>query len=695
MPRHRFFPSAALFLRLRRPLVLALTLSVVATLGLVAAPLLARPHAARAAAALPSSAFGAITQLTVGDATHTQVTPVISGSRVAWTDIQRFEEQGNLLFNADLYYRDLASGAPAVNLTNTPDQTEFLPALDGANLIFSHSSALSIGDIFLLDVSQSAPVPQILLGATQNIRFDLPDIKGYYVVCAMSNNNTSATAILPYDNYLQLPLPPIPSSGLLSRPRVSRDGLVVYEDYTTTPYHVMGDQLMPLGLPFIPPSPNEPPPFAISPSPNQQLMPDVDDSTIVWTELVNGVNQVFARDRASGVTTQLTNAPGDKVQPRLSGHEVVWSDNRSGRYQIYGYNLVTHTERQLVATPSGDTLEPNIDGNRIVFYSDVSGYNSIYLLTLPSPAAILQLGDPHYQNGDALPVVSAATPITMDVPPASAAQIASISYRAYPFETTPSLPFTTVTGAHASFTFGSLSPADPDGRYQIEYYSTDVSGNDTPHEFLSVMLDATPPTLSIAAPAAATYLQGTSLTLSFGATDGATGAGVQTQTATLDGARVSSGQVVAIGGLALGSHTFTLTATDWLGQTSSQSVVFAVAPPGGLPGGNLQGVNLGGAQLSGQSLRGANLRSASLIGANLSGANLSGANLTGADLTNADLRGADLSGANLNGARLVGADLQGAKSNALTNVNLVVWSNTTCPDGTNSNADGGACQGHL
>jgi len=29
------------------------------------------------------------------------------------------------------------------------------------------------------------------------------------------------------------------------------------------------------------------------------------------------------------------------------------------------------------------------------------------------------------------------------------------------------------------------------------------------------------------------------------------------------------------------------------------------------------------------------------------------------------------------------------------NVNGVTWSATTCPDGTNSDADGGSCAGHL
>ena len=163
---------------------------------------------------------------------------------------------------------------------------------------------------------------------------------------------------------------------------------------------------------------------------------------------------------------------------------------------------------------------------------------------------------------------------------------------------------------------------------------------------------------------------------------------------------------------------------------------------GGYHGCELQGANLSGVTgLSGVSLRGANLTNASLqgdllgatnfTGANLSGANFNGAlaqlvNFTGANLTGAtflqgpyvllggsdttavlnedNLTAANLSGANLTDANLVGDLLTGAN---LTGANLdgafvknsdlygVTWSNTTCPDGTNSNNDGGTCIGHL
>jgi large repetitive protein len=95
------------------------------------------------------------------------------------------------------------------------------------------------------------------------------------------------------------------------------------------------------------------------------------------------------------------------------------------------------------------------------------------------------------------------------------------------------------------------------------------------------------------------------------------------------------------------------------------------------------------------SLAGCNLSGVNLTGAQLAGANLTHANLNGATLTGADLAGANLSGANLNGASLTGADLKGAIVTGTTNFNMVTWSNTTCPDGTNSNNHGGTCAGHL
>ena len=113
-----------------------------------------------------------------------------------------------------------------------------------------------------------------------------------------------------------------------------------------------------------------------------------------------------------------------------------------------------------------------------------------------------------------------------------------------------------------------------------------------------------------------------------------------------------------------------------------------------LAGDNLKNTPLAGAYLVGASMEGVNLNGNSLAGAFLDDANLAGANLNNADLSGALLNGANLTGANLHGANLTGANLSGADLSG-ANLNRVTWSNTTCPDGTNSDADGGTCAGNL
>jgi hypothetical protein len=70
-------------------------------------------------------------------------------------------------------------------------------------------------------------------------------------------------------------------------------------------------------------------------------------------------------------------------------------------------------------------------------------------------------------------------------------------------------------------------------------------------------------------------------------------------------------------------------------------------------------------------------------------ADLRNAKLTGAFLRDADLRNAKLDGADLTGADLTGAKLEGAS------LVRVIWSGTTCPDGSSSDANGRTCAGHL
>jgi len=169
-----------------------------------------------------------------------------------------------------------------------------------------------------------------------------------------------------------------------------------------------------------------------------------------------------------------------------------------------------------------------------------------------------------------------------------------------------------------------------------------------------------------------------------------------------------------------------------------------------LAGADLAGTELSGATLSGVSSGGitgtpsslptgwllvegylvgpqANLTNASLVDAVLTNSDLNGTNLTGADLsgvvsggitpfpaylpadwsfvagyllgpsanlTSADLSNVDLGPADLTGANLTDADIDNANLTA-ADLSGVIWSNTTCPDGTNSNNDAETCTSDL
>ncbi|MEI6454616.1 MAG: pentapeptide repeat-containing protein, partial [Actinomycetes bacterium] len=70
----------------------------------------------------------------------------------------------------------------------------------------------------------------------------------------------------------------------------------------------------------------------------------------------------------------------------------------------------------------------------------------------------------------------------------------------------------------------------------------------------------------------------------------------------------------------------------------------------------------------------------------VAGADLRYANLTGARLTSADLTSADLTWSNLSTTDFTNANLSNATSTGGTIFTGVIWSTTTCPDGTNSSA---------
>jgi hypothetical protein len=219
-----------------------------------------------------------------------------------------------------------------------------------------------------------------------------------------------------------------------------------------------------------------------------------------------------------------------------------------------------------------------------------------------------------------------------------------------------------------------------------------------PNQYLKVTVADQPATLTVPPTyqlAQATSSSGATVIYAAGpvtATEiGATATEADTPICSADKPAASSDGFVSGGTFPVGATTLTCAAPvnddpTNPGPYQSFTVIVTNTPCAALAGCNLHGLDLSNAILAGADLSsGTDLSNANLAKANLSGANLSYANLSGANLNKVDLTGANLTGANLTGANLNQANLDG-----------VTWSNTTCPDGTNSSVSTPeTCVGHL
>ena len=312
---------------------------------------------------LAPSANGAVqgttTRLTTGTSTSTQTWPMISGTNVVWT---------NAGSDFDVYWMDVSSTKPAINLTNTPSEQEYLEDIDGTDVVFTRTSTTSSGDIVVYDTTTG--FTNTVAASIGPYYYSQPAIRGRYVVYVRTNSQSDIDG---YDNATGSPFSQLVTNdaALQARPRVAGD-FIVWEDYRAGNSDIYGYQISTQG-----------PAFAIATGSSNQTSPDIDGNRVVWVD-DNGGDQIWSYDLVTKKTTQLTSATSNKVQPRISGSRVVWADDRAGNLDIYTYDFTKSAEDVMVAG-AGDQMLSDIDGNRVVYTSNDTGFESVYLFTLSAP----------------------------------------------------------------------------------------------------------------------------------------------------------------------------------------------------------------------------------------------------------------------------------------------------------------------
>ncbi|WP_184808140.1 ThuA domain-containing protein [Actinophytocola algeriensis] len=113
-----------------------------------------------------------------------------------------------------------------------------------------------------------------------------------------------------------------------------------------------------------------------------------------------------------------------------------------------------------------------------------------------------------------------------------------------------------------------------DGAHTLLYHAVDRAGNSEAEKAATIKIDGTKPTLMVAGVADG-YIYGdaSDVVLSWHAEDATSG--VASVTGALNGAPITSGRLLALYQLPLGTHGFTVAATDTAGNVTSQSLTFA------------------------------------------------------------------------------------------------------------------------
>jgi hypothetical protein len=205
------------------------------------------------------------------------------------------------------------------------------------------------------------------------------------------------------------------------------------------------------------------------------------------------------------------------------------------------------------------------------------------------PSSTLTIGDPQYQaNSTSSHYVTSGTPLTIKANDGDTGQgVQTLWFRYFQgpltklaSSFTPIVLDSPATDAQRSFKING-----PDGSYTVQTFATDASGNDESIHTTHLTLDNSPPRATINQPTASNYTRDAIIKLGYSVDDG-TGSGLQSFTPTLDGSTTTpvggslrSGDSIDLlnDNVPLGSHTFTITATDNIGNTGPTSVIFTVA----------------------------------------------------------------------------------------------------------------------
>jgi len=120
----------------------------------------------------------------------------------------------------------------------------------------------------------------------------------------------------------------------------------------------------------------------VDPTGQDQLDPSVHRQRVVWQDFRDpGYGEIYFKDLKTGAVERITDDLGGQYYPVIFDDWIVWADNRSTQFDLYGYNFNRQTEMRLTDTAEDET-RPYLNGKWVVYEEDSAGELNINLRLL-------------------------------------------------------------------------------------------------------------------------------------------------------------------------------------------------------------------------------------------------------------------------------------------------------------------------
>lgn len=312
---------------------------------------------------------------------------------------------------------------------------------------------------------------------------------------------------------------------------------------------------------------------AVCTNTSDQYNPVVAGNRVYWMDYRNNNWDVYVKDLDTGIETRLTSDNAHQSWPSASGGFVVWKDVREGDEDIYMKNMNNGVEQRVnmdpVSSPIASQKIPIVDGSRVSWMDKRANNWDIYTA-----------------RDDVGPKVDAVTPsgLVATGAPAISASYSDAGTGVDATTVIVSVDGLPLTGCVASATqVDCLSSGFTEGSHKISVGLSDYSGNLSFVPETQFFVDTVRPTISIIN---VLVPEGTDTSMiDTDLNDPTPGSGIDLALVevTLDGL-IQNGCIVDFAhvscnftGLALGNHSFGITAIDLAGNAYSSISDFKVA----------------------------------------------------------------------------------------------------------------------